>query len=1175
MIVRPLHTGGTAWVRTTLCCLSILFALVATISVVADERSEGSGDVTTSMPRKPVLVPERRAETPEVRQVLAPPVEDTCAGAQVIPGAGPFPYLTTPVDATEATDGAPEPTPAAAPCGLETVLEDYSRGIWFSFTPAVTAPYSFTTCPALATENTLTDTVLAIFTGASCAGPFTQVGTACNDDAQANCAPNGRASLLAGVVLNAGTTYYIMAWRWDDADGGEPGQVTQLHVSKTPPPPNDTCEGTIALSLNQSLPATLVAGENNYTLDTSGGTACFSGIGQVPSTAPGRDAVFSFTAPAAGKYSFKGTSQGAAGGNNVVYTTSTCPAAPAAITCDASVQASNRSTTAGNLSGSEEVYCRTMAADETVYFFMDEANVTGAGGTFYAEVIQCDQESEPNDTPAQANATTFQPVEGTILSGDADFWSIGAPPAGSRVFAVVDAVSSNPSATTADFDMRVTNATDTLEYDDGDNTSIHGSFSPNIAGRALDGTPSYLKVNYFTAGNFEPYRLYSTIQPPGTDPYGSSSTAEVGDAPASLGGSQSAGNGYFRGTHLNTTSTNGFDQDFYHFCAVQGEVIQLGVDADPGRNLTPYSPALFLFSPAGAQITGLVDGNNVSNNTSGAGDLNASTPNSPGLPTVFRAQATGVHYTMVESFGATAPNGNDYLLSIGRNGQPHANDSATVLTELTTESPTGTSGEEIVYVVHLENNGVNSSLDTEFTFVLPDGVPFDGIAGDGTDGATCSLLPPAGGSGTVRCRVECLRAGGFFDFFIFGFAPQCKGDGFLLEASVSVTSKTALTVDSVLTDSTTTPISDPGTCDDGAFCTASDHCEEGACVGSFTCEDNDPCTIDQCSEVDGCDNQFAEGNLCDDGDPCTTIDICLLGDPQCVGFEPITCDDGATCTNDTCSSEVPGECVYTPADCEDGDACTTNACEEGTGCVSSPVVCDDGSACTADSCDTGTGCVYTPIVCDDGDGCTTDSCDDGMGCVYTPIVCDDGDVCTADSCSEGACVYDPIPGCGVVCTSTDNPKNLAYWRNVCKGHGQGGDSITLEDVACVASQGDLFASADEVKDVCDVLAGDVGISNLCSSANAQLMALALNICHQRVCDSTAIDSQYSDNTTVGESYDEADDFLGSPTGSGCQTAKNLASEINGGRAVRGASFSDTLETAIEPEDRRIRTIQDR
>ena len=132
----------------------------------------------------------------------------------------------------------------------------------------------------------------------------------------------------------------------------------------------------------------------------------------------------------------------------------------------------------------------------------------------------------------------------------------------------------------------------------------------------------------------------------------------------------------------------------------------------------------------------------------------------------------------------------------------------------------------------------------------------------------------------------------------------------------------------------------------------------------------------------------------------------------------------------------------------------------------------------------------------------------------------------------------------------------------------------MADAACVASQGDTFASVDEVKDICDTLNGDVGISNTCSSGNAQLMALALNVCHQRVCDSTAIDSQYSDNTSVGESYDEADALLSNPTGSGCKHAKDLASEINGGRAVNlGLSSSDTQD--IDSEDRRIRTLQDR
>ena len=59
------------------------------------------------------------------RALVAPP-EDTCGGAQTIPTAGPFPYLTTTVDNTMATtlnDPATTCTPSAA------------LGLWYTFTP--------------------------------------------------------------------------------------------------------------------------------------------------------------------------------------------------------------------------------------------------------------------------------------------------------------------------------------------------------------------------------------------------------------------------------------------------------------------------------------------------------------------------------------------------------------------------------------------------------------------------------------------------------------------------------------------------------------------------------------------------------------------------------------------------------------------------------------------------------------------------------------------------------------------------------------------------------------------------------------------------------------------------------------------------------------------------------
>jgi hypothetical protein len=55
-------------------------------------------------------------------------------------------------------------------------------------------------------------------------------------------------------------------------------------------------------------------------------------------------------------------------------------------------------------------------------------------------------------------------------------------------------------------------------------------------------------------------------------------------------------------------------------------------------------------------------------------------------------------------------------------------------------------------------------------------------------------------------------------------------------------------------------------CDDGLFCTDTDTCQEGNCVGSGdTCDDEDPCTIDSCDE----------GNDLCTNDDTTHIDVTL------------------------------------------------------------------------------------------------------------------------------------------------------------------------------------------------------------------------------------------------------------------------------------------------------------
>ena len=63
-----------------------------------------------------------------------PPPNDLCSGALVVPTAGPFPYLTPPVDILDATVTNDPPAASCQPF--------VGRSVWFVFTPSVTTNYT-------------------------------------------------------------------------------------------------------------------------------------------------------------------------------------------------------------------------------------------------------------------------------------------------------------------------------------------------------------------------------------------------------------------------------------------------------------------------------------------------------------------------------------------------------------------------------------------------------------------------------------------------------------------------------------------------------------------------------------------------------------------------------------------------------------------------------------------------------------------------------------------------------------------------------------------------------------------------------------------------------------------------------------------------------------------------
>lgn len=584
---------------------------------------------------------------------LAPPPNDTCAGAEVIPAAGPFPYLTAvTADITDATGAGDPPSPSCQ--------SSISRSIWYRFTPNATATYTISSCADAPTATTVDDTVMAIYTSSTsnCGGTYTEIPLAtdtdgCDDD---SCASEAFQAVIT-TRLTAGTAYFIVVWELGAVPPTVGNTAVQLRVSQVLPPVNDTCGSPAALTLNKPVIGTTVSANNDYQLS---GSACFTGVGQTASTATGRDAVYSFSAPSAASYSFRVTGYDI-NKNLVLYVAGTCPIGLPPITVATCLGAANRSPA----NTSEEVSCLPLTAGQQVFVFVDENTLT-AGSVFTIEVTTCDQESEPNNTPATADAVTLpvKGVEGSIsTAGDVDFFALGTVAAGSRVFAMVDGVAANAE----DFDLRLTTTTDTLEYDDNDNDALFGSASPNIDGTPTPGSavPLFLRVNNLSAAASEPYRLYAVVQPPGGNPGCNNCSATNETEPNNKTmQANSATNNYFYGSLSGPAPS--MDVDFYRFLAEAGSLVYLGLDADPLRNNTPINAQIELVDSSGATLVLVNDSHSASSTTSGAGSLTATTPFSPGEALVYRVTTPGTYYAKVSigtsSTGSTGAG--DYLLSI-------------------------------------------------------------------------------------------------------------------------------------------------------------------------------------------------------------------------------------------------------------------------------------------------------------------------------------------------------------------------------------------------------------------------------------------------------------------------------------------------------------------------------
>ena len=413
---------------------------------------------------------------------------------------------------------------------------------------------------------------------------------------------------------------------------------------------NDTCATAKAVWLNTPVAGTTVNAKDDYRLAAPSG---FTGIGQTPSTAPGRDAVFRFTAPMTDTYSVRARSYNVVQQNLVLYATTSCPSTGGVFTATECIAAANRN----GVSSAEELFCVPMTNGQTVYIFVDDHTANNAGSTFTLEVTRCLREVEPNNSTTNAGVAYCE-VEGSIgPPADVDFYGLGSFPDNWRVFAAIDGV----SAGIPDFDLRITTTTDTLEFDQADNAINFGDSSPNIAGTPLRNGPAYVVVTYNGAAASEPYRLYTVVQPP-------LALAAAETEPNNTRGQASLdARNYFYGTLTGPAPST--DADVFAFSASVGDLIFLSLDGDPLRNNTPINAVLELLDAAGNPLIAVNEINASSSTNQFTNTLTAITPHSPGETILYRCWTGGVYYARV-SIGTSSvlsTGAGDYLLSITKN----------------------------------------------------------------------------------------------------------------------------------------------------------------------------------------------------------------------------------------------------------------------------------------------------------------------------------------------------------------------------------------------------------------------------------------------------------------------------------------------------------------------------
>jgi len=126
-------------------------------------------------------------------------------------------------------------------------------------------------------------------------------------------------------------------------------------------------------------------------------------------------------------------------------------------------------------------------------------------------------------------------------------------------------------------------------------------------------------------------------------------------------------------------------------------------------------------------------------------------------------------------------------------------------------------------------------------------------------------------------------------------------------------------------------------------------------------------------------------------------------------------------------------------------------------------------------------------------------------------------------------------------------RSQGFWKRVCSGSHPSGEHEKLPEYVDFVTVTDTFAGADSVAELCEIL-DPTPKNDKCSQAEAQFMALLLNVCSGRVARCNGVEDPDLGETTVGEVIDFIDLLLSDPerTRQDCELAQSLADMINNG-----------------------------